>query len=118
MAFEQTSTDTAQGTSQGPNPASAAKAAQGLFDGAQAWKAFGFDLPMRLSAEMLAFAGRRLQAQAEHVAALGRCTTAVEAVKLQTAFAARTLAEYQREAGTLSQGLVETAAPHSVPKAA
>ncbi|ACA20013.1 hypothetical protein M446_5724 [Methylobacterium sp. 4-46] len=83
----------------------------GLIPDAALWTSFGVDLPFRLSAEILSFAARRLQAQSEHVAAIGRCKSPVEALKLQLAFVTRAVSEYQREAGTLSQDVADSARP-------
>ncbi len=75
------------------------------------WRSFGVDLPLRLTAEILTFGSRRLQAQAEHVAALGRCGSPAETIKLQTDFLMKTFTDYQREADTLSRDVVDVAVP-------
>ncbi|UHC17092.1 phasin family protein [Methylobacterium currus] len=75
------------------------------------WRSFGVDLPLRLAAEILSFGSRRLQAQAEHVAALGRCGSPTETLKLQADFVMKTLTDYQREADTLSRDVVDVAVP-------
>ncbi|GJD99232.1 phasin family protein [Methylobacterium isbiliense] len=75
------------------------------------WKSFGFDLPLRVTAELLSFGSRRLEAQAEHVRALGRCGSPAEVMKSQTAFLTRAIADYQREAETLSRDLADAAPP-------
>ncbi len=77
------------------------------------WRSLGVDLPLRLTAEILSFGSRRLQAQAEHVAALGRCGSPAETLKLQADFVMKTLTDYQREADTLSRDVVDTAVPES-----
>ncbi|MFH6783296.1 MULTISPECIES: phasin family protein [Methylobacterium] len=77
------------------------------------WRSLGVDLPLRLTAEILSFGSRRLQAQAEHVAALGRCGSPVETIKLQTDFLMKTFTDYQHEADTLSRDMVDAAAPAS-----
>lgn len=90
----------------------------GLFPEIPAWKSFGIDLPMRVASELLNFAGRRLQAQADHVAALARSGSAEEAFKLQVAFVTQTLSDYQREAGTLSQEVADGATAWQARRAA
>ncbi|ACL57312.1 phasin family protein [Methylobacterium nodulans] len=91
---------------------------RGPFFDAKVWRPYGIDLPLRLTAELLTFASRRLQAQAEHVEALGRCNSPAEALKLQMAFLTRALSEYQSEVGTLSQDVADTAYPRPAAKAA
>lgn len=75
------------------------------------WRSFGIDLPLRLAAEILTFGSRRLQAQAEHVAALGRCGSPAETIELQTDFLMKTFTDYQREADALSRDVVDLAVP-------
>ena len=75
------------------------------------WRSFGVDLPLRLTAEILSFGSRRMQAQAEHVAALGRCGSPAETIKLQSDFVMKILTDYQREADTLSRDVVDAAMP-------
>ncbi len=75
------------------------------------WRSLGVDLPLRLTAEILTFGSRRLQAQAEHVAALGRCGSPAETIKLQTDFLMKTFTDYQREADALSRDVVDLAVP-------
>ncbi len=75
------------------------------------WRSFGIDLPLRLAAEILTFGSRRLQAQAEHVAALGRCGSPAETIELQTDFLMKTFTDYQREADALSRDVVDIAVP-------
>ncbi len=79
--------------------------------GIQALAQFRRRLPLRLTAEILTFGSRRLQAQAEHVAALGRCGSPAETIKLQTDFLLKTFTDYQREADTLSGDVVDVAVP-------
>ncbi|SEP50349.1 hypothetical protein SAMN04487843_13629 [Methylobacterium sp. ap11] len=66
---------------------------------------------MRRTAEILTFGSRRLQAQAEHVAALGRCGSPAETINLQTDFLMKTFTDYQREGDTLSRDVVDVAMP-------
>lgn len=55
-----------------------------------------------LASEILAFMGRRMQAQAEFCAKLGRCTEFGEAVGVQQDFAKDASGAYADEAGKLS----------------
>lgn len=64
------------------------------------------------------FTGCRLQAQADHLAALTRCGSLKDAFELQTAFLTRSMADYQAEARTLSHEVVEAASAEGVSKAA
>lgn len=68
-------------------------------------------LPLRLAAETARFTGRRLQAQADHLAALARCGSLKDAVAIQTAFVTKGMSEYRDEAATLSQSVTETTFP-------
>ncbi|AWN42783.1 hypothetical protein [Methylobacterium durans] len=72
------------------------------------WRAFAVDLPLRLAAETLRFTGHRLQAQADHLAALAGCGSLMDAVELQVAFLTKGVADYQ-EATTLSHDVTEMA---------
>src|SRR4051794_38387794 len=77
--------------------------------GLTTWRTLAVDLPLRLAAETMRFTGRRLQAQADHLAGLVRCGSLNEAVELQTAFVTKGLTDYQKEATTLSHDVTETA---------
>ncbi|ACL60228.1 phasin family protein [Methylobacterium nodulans] len=81
------------------------------------WRSFGVDLPLRLTAEILDFAGRRLHAQAEHLQALARCGTPADAFKLQVTFVSHAMSDYQQESGRLSQSVADAASPPQAPKA-
>ncbi|WP_336491893.1 phasin family protein [Methylobacterium nigriterrae] len=74
----------------------------------ETWRAVALDLPLRLSAEMMCFASRRLEAQAEHLSALGRCGSVKDAVDLQSASLSRAGSDYKAETTTLSQDVQET----------
>ncbi|MGY2048255.1 phasin family protein [Methylobacterium sp. JK268] len=82
------------------------------------WRSFGIDLPLRLAAGILTFGSRRLQAQADHLAALGRCGSPAELLKEQSGFLTQALTDYQREAAVLSQNVVDTAVPLGIARAA
>lgn len=56
-----------------------------------------------MASELLSFAGRRLQAQAELCRSLGRCQELGEAVDLQRQFGERVTRDYADEAGQLSE---------------
>jgi hypothetical protein len=71
------------------------------------WCTLAVDLPLRIAAETLRFTSRRLQAQADHFAALGGCGSLKAAVALQTTFLTQGVAAYQAEAITLSQEVAE-----------
>ncbi|SEG53275.1 Phasin protein [Methylobacterium sp. 190mf] len=73
------------------------------------WRAFAVDLPLRVAAETMRFTSRRLQARADHLAALAACASLKDALDLQTAFVAKSMAEYQAEAATLSHEVTEAA---------
>lgn len=90
----------------------------GLGTGFGAWRAFAVDLPLRIATETVRFTGCRLQAQADHLAALTRCGSLKDAFELQTAFLTRSIADYQAEARTLSHEVVEAASAEGVSKAA
>lgn len=93
-----------QALSQAPS-----SAAETLGIGLTTWHAFTVDLPLRLTAETMRFASRRLQAQAEHLAALTRCGSLMDLVELQTTFVTQGVSDYRDEATTLSHDLQETA---------
>jgi hypothetical protein len=81
--------------------------------GLNAWQSFAFGLPLRLAAETMRFTGQRLQAQANHFAALARCGSLKDAVELQTTFLAKSVSDYRTEATTLSQNVNEAAFPRA-----
>ena len=56
-----------------------------------------------MAAELLSFAGRRLQAQAELCRSLSRCQELGEAVDLQRAFTERVTRDYSDEVNQLSE---------------
>jgi len=85
------------------DPATVIKAGVGT------WRAFAIDLPLRIAAETIRFAGHRFQAQAEHLAALAACGTLKDAVELQAAFLTKGVADYQTETATLSHEVTEAA---------
>lgn len=72
------------------------------------WRAIAVDLPLRLAAETLRFTGHRLQAQADHLAALAESGSLKDAVELQAAFLTKGVADYQ-EATTLSHDVTKMA---------
>ncbi|MBY0295707.1 MAG: hypothetical protein K2X71_06665 [Methylobacterium sp.] len=63
---------------------------------------YGIEPVMRLIAESLRFAGNRCLVQADHVAALSRCTSPVEIQQRNAAFLAQILSDYRQEASRLS----------------
>ncbi|WP_336489545.1 phasin family protein [Methylobacterium nigriterrae] len=71
------------------------------------WRVFAIDLPLRIAAETMRFTGYRIQAQAEHLAALAGCGSLQAAVELQAAFLTKGVADYQTEATTLSHDVTE-----------
>ena len=73
------------------------------------WRAFAVDLPLRLAAEALRFTSHRLQAQADHLAALAGCGSLKDAVELQATFLSKGVADYQEEATTLTHDITEVA---------
>ncbi len=77
--------------------------------GLTAWHGIAVDLPLRLAAETIRFASRRLQAQAEHLTALARCGSLKDAVALQTTFMTTSVSDYGKEATTLSHDVTEAA---------
>ncbi|MDP4003327.1 phasin family protein [Methylobacterium sp. NEAU K] len=85
--------------------------AEAVGAGLNAWQTVAFGLPMRLAAETLRFTGRRLQAQADHLAALARCGSIQKAVELQTTFVADGVSDYREEATTLSRDMTRSAFP-------
>ncbi len=84
-------------------------AAETLGAGLTTWHAFAVELPLRLTAETMRFASRRLQAQAEHLSALTRCGSLMDLVELQTAFVTKGVSDYRHEATTLSHDVQEKA---------
>ncbi|WP_289015925.1 phasin family protein [uncultured Methylobacterium sp.] len=87
----------------------AADPAEVIKTGIATWRAFAFDLPRRIAAETMRFAGHRLQAQADHLAALAGCGSLKDAVELQTGFLTKGVADYQTEATTRSHDFTEAA---------
>lgn len=73
------------------------------------WRTFAVDLPLHLAAETIRFTGHRLQAQADHLAALASCRTLQAAVELQASFLTKSVADYQTEVKTLSHDAAEVA---------
>lgn len=84
-------------------------AAEAMGAGLAAWRTLAVDVPLRLAAETMCFAGRRLQAQADHLVGLARCGSLQEVVALQAAFVTRGLTDDRQEATTLSHDVTETA---------
>ncbi|MGU3340713.1 phasin family protein [Methylobacterium mesophilicum] len=82
---------------------------ESLAAGLATWRALAVDLPLRLAAETMRFTGRRIQARADHLAALAACGSFKDAVALQAAFLTTGVSDYQQEATTLSQDVTETA---------
>lgn len=80
-----------------------------LAAGLTTWRTLAIDLPLRLSAETLRFTGRRLQAQADHLAALAGCASFKDAVELQAAFLTEGVSDYRKEATTLAHDVTEVA---------
>lgn len=78
-----------------------------LAAGLTVWYAPTIDLPLRLAAEAMRFAGQRLQAQAEHLTALARCGSLKDAVTLQTSFVTKGGSDYRSEASALSRDVAE-----------
>ena len=74
-----------------------------------AWRSFAVDLPLTVGAEMMHFASRRLQAQAEHLTALGRCGSLSEAFDLQTSFLGKVVSDYQKEVTHLTRDVKKAA---------
>jgi hypothetical protein len=93
------------------HPHAPAETAETIGAGLNAWRTLAIDLPLRLAAETMRFTGRRLQAQADHLAALARCGSLKDAVELQTTFATKGLSDYRMEATTLSQDVTRAAFP-------
>jgi len=60
-----------------------------------------FTLPVTLTTEMFRFAGQRLQADADHIAALYECRSIESYAEAQSKFVAQALSDYQNEAQTL-----------------
>ncbi|KQQ21409.1 hypothetical protein ASF53_23530 [Methylobacterium sp. Leaf123] len=86
-----------------------ADAAEVIKTGIGTWRIFAVDLPLRLAAETIRFTGHRLQAQADHLAALALCRSLQAAVELQASFLTESVADYQTEAKTLSHDAAEVA---------
>ena len=83
--------------------------AEVIKSGFGAWRAFAIDLPLRIAAETMRFAGHRFQTQADHLTALAKCGSLKNAVELQTAFLTKGVADYQTETATLSHEVSEAA---------
>ncbi|MGH1570399.1 phasin family protein [Methylobacterium sp. P31] len=81
--------------------------------GLNAWQAIAVGLPLRIAAETIRFTGHRLQAQADHLAALARCSSLKDAVELQTTFLTKSVSDYRAEATTLSQDVNAAAFPRA-----
>lgn len=88
----------------------AADPGDALRTGMAAWRSLAVELPVTLLTESMRFAGTRLQAQAEHMKALGRCATMDEALKLQSSFVAKAVSDYHDEAATVSRDLQDSLA--------
>lgn len=86
-----------------PPPAEALKTGIGI------WRIFAVDLPLRLAAATMRSTSRRLQVRADHLAALAACSSLREAFELQTAFVAKSLADYQTEVVTLTHEVTDAA---------
>ena len=83
--------------------------AEAIGAGINTWRAFTLGLPLRLAAETIRFTSRRLQAQADHLAALAGCSSLNDALNVQTAFVTKGMADCRKEATTLSHDVTETA---------
>ncbi|WP_236960622.1 phasin family protein [Methylobacterium durans] len=79
-----------------------------LQPGIEAWRALAVDLPLRLTAEMMQFASRRLEAQASYLSALSRCGSVTDAVNLQSTFLGQAVSDYKSATATLSQDVRDT----------
>lgn len=77
--------------------------------GITTWRSIAVDLPLRVAAEAMRFTGRRLQAQADHLAAMTRCGSLKAVVDLQATFLRQGVADYQTEATTLSHDVAAAA---------
>lgn len=87
----------------------AADPAAGVASGLNLWRSMALDLPLSLTAESMRFAGRRLEAHAEHWKALACCASVSEAIELQSGFVARTVSDYQTEADLMSRDVQKAA---------
>jgi len=73
------------------------------------WRGLAVDLPLRVAAEAMRFTSRRLQAQADHLAAMARCGSLKAVVELHATFLSEGVADYQAEATTLSRDVADAA---------
>ncbi|MHB2210831.1 phasin family protein [Methylobacterium sp. CM6257] len=96
-----------------PHPEGPTNPAEAFGVGLNAWHSLAIGLPLRIAAETIRFTGRRLQAQADHLAALARCGSLKDAVELQTTFLTESVSDYRAEATTLSQDVNAAAFPRA-----
>ena len=61
----------------------------------EGWRAIAVDLPLTLTSDMMRFISRRMQAQAEHLAAVGRCRNVPEIIDVQSGFVSRAMLDYK-----------------------
>lgn len=80
-----------------------ARTLQAQFKAAAAIPQAAFEAHWAMAAELLSFASRRLQAQAELCRSLGHCQELAEAVDVQRQFSERVSKDYSDEMGQLSE---------------
>lgn len=83
--------------------------AEAIATGLGTWRALTIDLPLRLASESMRFTSRRLQAQADHLAALAGCGSLEGAFALNAEFLSKGVSDYKNEANTLSHDVAEAA---------
>lgn len=75
---------------------------QAPFEAVPGWfRATALDLPLTVGSEMLHFAARRFEAQANLWQDLSRCQALPEVLQCQADFAQRAMSDYTREFSTL-----------------
>ncbi len=82
---------------------------QRSFQAIALWE-LAMSLPVNVTVEVLRFAGRRISAQADHLAEIARCKSFVEALNSQSAFFQSAASDYREEAEALMKE-IRVAAP-------
>jgi len=62
-----------------------------------------FDLPLSIASETLRFAGRRFQAQGDHLASLNACRTVPEIIDVQSHFVRSAVDAYGQETSKIME---------------
>lgn len=80
----------------------AADANEAMSAGMALWRSLAH-LPLTFTAEAMRFTSRRIQAQADHLAALDGCDPIDDVMKLQSGFFSQVASDYQAEAAIMSR---------------